>query len=98
MDVVDKGSKIHQILGSFNFEKVHKVMTALGWHWWDGKGPNGVPTLEQLQQVASKMLLDIIDKPFGSASELGGFRVSRTNIEGDDSIKLMFVLESSESE
>ena len=45
-------SKIPEIMDSFDFEQVHKVMTFLNWKW----GGLSVPTVEQLKSCAMELL------------------------------------------
>lgn len=47
-----------RIYASFDFKKVHTAMTALKWRWWDGRGPDGVPDLSQLQNEACRLCAD----------------------------------------
>lgn len=49
---------IKEILGEFDFTRVHKTMEALGWEW---AYSDGVPTIGQLYQKAEELLIDIIE-------------------------------------
>jgi len=64
-------SMIDEIIGKFNFERVHIAMSALDWQWATTEG-NGyaVPTLTKLKAMARVLLRECIDdKQVGS----GGF-------------------------
>lgn len=62
---------ISKILKNFNFEKVHQFMTLTKWSWWDGEGPDRVPTIDQLKSCARQMLIDTYNEKCGR--QTGGF-------------------------
>lgn len=70
--------KVDEILLEFDFEKVHTVMKSLNWEWayWVGRDCEehlqGVPDEYALRRAAQKMLVDAVEKGFGST---GGFEV-----------------------
>lgn len=64
-------SKIEQIIENFNFEKVHHYMSLVKWSWCDGKGPDGVPTIDQLKSRARRMLAETYNEKCGR--QTGGF-------------------------
>lgn len=62
---------IDRIIANFNFTRVHHYMSLVKWSWWDGKGPDGVPTIEQLESQARQMLIDTYNEKCGR--QTGGF-------------------------
>lgn len=48
---------IDACMDGFNFERVHKVMTYLDWHWQDY-----VPGLFEIKQFARKLFKDAIER------------------------------------
>ena len=48
--------KIEQIMENFDFEMVHKVMVALEWEWYFGRGGSGIPSVESLKKKAMELL------------------------------------------
>lgn len=85
---------INEVLRGFNFKKVHKVMTFLGWKW---ASLDRTPRVAELRQQAREMLetvaLDHADSDW-CFSETGGFRAERRN----DFLFLAFYLDSIMSE
>lgn len=85
---MDNEDKIERVIGRFNFENVHKAMTAVGWTWHE----KDVPTIEQMEDVARGLLRDVLgtelERHFSKCST-GGFEATR---EGEN-IYLDFVLE-----
>ena len=49
--------RFHEIIDNFDFEKVHRCMTLMDWRW---ATTNGVPSLEDIKNNASRLLLDVI--------------------------------------
>jgi len=47
---------IDEILDEFDFETVHRAMTALKWHWY---GVDGVPSIGHLRRRARELLNDL---------------------------------------
>lgn len=86
-----KTEAINYILDNFDFELVHKAMTALNWTWRDG----GVPAVSDLRQKARQLLSEIhIDNSGKGYYASGGFEVTAL----DGILKLDFVLESWDEE
>lgn len=63
---------IEEMIGNFDFNKVHKVMKHLNWKWLD----IGVPDIEEMKKTARELLNSLKDKQTYSAT--GGF-VARRN-------------------
>lgn len=84
-----------EILRKFDFDRVHRVMTALSWIWWDDTEESGtsIPTVDRLRSVAGGHLRIAIDdaKKGKLHSELdgGGFR---TTYDHEYGLSLAFVV------
>jgi hypothetical protein len=76
---------INEILASFDFEKVHRVMVFLRWEWVQPYYPAAVPSVERLQSEAARLLALVKD---GEKRMSGGFEVERQG----DWYSLAFVL------
>lgn len=48
--------KIDNIVDNFDFDKVEKVMTTLGWHWSTPFGECYSPTTDQMKEMARDLL------------------------------------------
>lgn len=57
----------------FNWEKVHKAMTAMNWVWSDSEG---VPSIRELKETA-KDLLEKLHASEHSSRAAGGFTASQ---------------------
>lgn len=69
--------QIEEILDEFDFGKVHKVMTHLGWTWHG----EGIPTIGDLRIKARTLLWEVAEKHGNTDSsyyytKTAGFRVS----------------------
>lgn len=90
---------ICEILETFDFEKVEKVMKCLKWHWWDTNGGKP-PTIVKMKQVCYQILHDCYEKgkkekrPF--FIKTGGFcaRFSLKPNSEDFSLELEFIVSS----
>lgn len=60
-----KYDMINEILAWFDFEKVHKTMTALNWTW----AGEGVPTIRSLKESAEQRLNDAIEQVLDPSNE-----------------------------
>lgn len=78
---------ISKILKNFNFEKVHQFMSLTKWSWWDGEGPDRVPTIEQLKSQARQMLIDTYNEKCGR--QTGGFVTEYYGGKVEDSTECM---------
>lgn len=77
-------NQVKYILENFDFEKVHKVMKCLDWHWFSCEG---VPNTYRLIKAAEEMLMDTNTDGFSRSS--GGFRTEKV----DGILYLSFVVE-----
>lgn len=50
---------VEPIIEQFDFDTLHKAMTAVRWQWFDGQGPEKVPTVEQLRSKSRDLLLAV---------------------------------------
>ncbi len=99
--------KIEEVLGQFDFAKVHKVMEFLDWGW-SFSGPDAltlkVPNEAKMVLMALGLLKNAVqlaiknpNKPCTSGS--GGFRANSTLLDdGYFSLELVFELDSSLAE
>jgi len=86
--------KIDAILESFDFVKVHKMMTAVGWILGDEP-----VTIEGLKILATQHFERLFEDRKCSAIYSGGLRVERYRDElGHRQYRLLFIGESQESE
>lgn len=83
---------INYILTHFNFAKVHAYMTMVKWEWWDGEGPNKVPTIEQLKIAAKDLLIATYNEKGGR--QTGGFVTEYFDVDGTEYLHLHFAIES----
>lgn len=67
--------QIDEIMDNFEFEKVHKMMLAVGWKWADGEGGYAVPTVPELREGARRLLYRTVDERV-SGCATGGFNVT----------------------
>jgi len=84
--------KIEQIMENFDFEKVHKVMVALGWEWYLGRGGSGIPSVKSLKERAGELLSnvdDLICEGDTITSSSGGFEAKYA----DGCLSLSFIVE-----
>ena len=94
---------VKEVISTFDFDKVHKVMTFLGWTWHYDK----VPDLQELKSKAQELLEDACKKCLGHKKTsrdipyiimTGGFRIEaypnkkKTKIK---ELRLEFVLATS---
>lgn len=96
---MNRQEQIDEVMDHFDFEKVHKVMTALEWTYWD---TDGVPELFRLRRTARKLLNYAMDD--AEKTELvsvwystgtGGFNVSSRKVEtGAIRLKMNFEISS----
>ena len=63
--------KIQDILGHFDFERVHKIMAMLEWKWARG-GHYDVPTIDELKAQAKELLIEAATER--TCVSTGGFR------------------------
>lgn len=79
--------KIKKILKHFDFDQVHNVMEHLNWGWKDTDGK--VPSIDQLKELAEKLLNEVSEKNGFYNISTGGFRAFKYE---NGSLELEFVL------
>lgn len=79
--------KIKKILKNFDFDRVHDVMEHLNWGWKDTDGK--VPSIDQLKELAKKLLNEVSEKDEFYNISTGGFRAFKYE---NGSLELEFVL------
>ena len=87
--------KIECIMRNFDFERVHKVMELLDWHW--AFTSKGVPTVEEIKVEARRILIDACEEETNIAT--GGFRAvyeADGTEDGEPYIGLEFIVEDCE--
>jgi len=91
---MERSGEIEHIMDTFDFNKVHKVMTSLDWAWYCGGGAEKVPELCELRQTARILLYNA--KENGPIAMTGGFKAvfSKDMPEGER-LSLCFMLEES---
>ena len=71
-EVIDK--RIEDIMDSFDFDEVHRVMEMLDWKWASAvESEDGVPTKYELRKFAREFLKRCAKRT--ESSSTGGFRV-----------------------
>lgn len=78
-----------------DFEKIHRVMEALNWGWVDTGGE--VPEVWEIRQFLRKLLNKFIDSNL-DLLESGGFVITKIETEDGEAIKVIFNVESWETE
>ena len=84
--------KVEQIMENFDFEKVHRVMVALEWEWYFGRGGSGIPSVKSLKERAGELLSnvgDLICEGDTITSSSGGFEAKNA----DGCLSLSFIVE-----
>ena len=66
--------QIEEIMDYFNFDRVNKVMVALGWAW---SSLNGVPEKAELRQRARELLRSVAKDKHSICHATGGFHASK---------------------
>lgn len=84
-------SELEKVLREFDFEKVHKVMTALDWTYSNGE----IPDVDELRKTAEDVLKTAIkirktEKDIKAVCSTGGF-TGKCSKKGH--LTLMFVVE-----
>lgn len=89
---------IEPVLKDFDFEQTHKAMTALRWQWFDGEGPDRVPTIEQLRQKSRSLLVSVVNSRRYFVTGTGGLWVEKVIDDNimDCGLILRFILDTSE--
>lgn len=77
--------QIDEIMDNFDFDRVHKMMLAVGWRWSNTEGGWSVPTIPELREGARHLLYRTVDERVSGCGS-GGFNV----IAGKDFISLQW--------
>jgi len=81
---------ISKIIQNFDFEKVHRVMLIVDWHWGS---VNRVPSISNLIICAEELLREISKYKTGCSISKGGFKATKINTERDgEGLELKFIL------
>ena len=83
-DVTRFARQVEEVLETFDFERVHRVMEALAWTW---ANLDRVPTLAELGAEARRLLEELDARPGVLGS--GGLRAS---YKEDGTLSLKFIL------
>ena len=87
---MDREESIRKVISRFDFQKVHRVMTALDWRWVG----TGIPSVRELQSEATRLLQNVGGKI--KSSETGGLKAEyKSDIDGGQELRLYFVAEQS---
>lgn len=90
---------IQHVLDNFDFDMVHKAMTAVRWQWFSGLGPESVPTVDQLKAKAKWLLEEVCKLGSESIVSTGGLCAFK-HLDEDPKyhgLELQFILEEKES-
>ena len=91
----DVDAKIKSILNHFDFNKVKKIMDVLNWKWASSCSKNGVPDIDEINGLATRLLIDACVEKTNIST--GGFRaVYDDNGDGDPYVGLEFIVEECE--
>jgi hypothetical protein len=85
-------SKFDWVLDGFDFEKVHNVMTFLGWKWFTLDGVK-VPSINQMKESCRELFEEVASGETDNMAS-GGFSVRKYG----DNIVLEFILADETSE
>jgi hypothetical protein len=98
MPIKNAESRIAQIMEQFDFQRVHRAMTALDWGWVYPHGRR-VPTVTQLQETAQGLLREVANGNTDQIS-VGGLqaRITRCGTKHDDLTLEMVLSQTSEDE
>lgn len=95
----DIDQQVNEILCTFDFEKVHKVMKFLNWKWASSRTEDQIPSLGELVLKAQELIYSSLAEISTQSTEdyfvmTGGFKVTIIRCyDGYLIIELMFVLE-----
>ena len=81
---------LDNIMDSFDFDKVHKVMVFLNWKWANGNGGLEVPEKYELRSEARRLLKMAIEEK--TTVSTGGFIAEYTEKEKSGWMDLKFVV------
>lgn len=72
-----KQQMVDEIMDWFDFDRVHKVMVALDWHW--ASADDGIPSKGELRKVARELLWRVLENKDEYKIATGGFQASYEN-------------------
>jgi hypothetical protein len=81
---------IKEIMENFDFKRVHKVMSALDWTYYDSAG---IPSPDRIKEKAAELLTNIAEvktDQYGFYSTVAGFQVYSNSV--GKIIKLSFIV------
>lgn len=91
---------ITPVMNGFDFERVHKAMKELHWHWDKGDGLGAtVPSIDRMKATARQLLVNVVNSHKHSIVGTGGFWAEKSiNYDKplDGGLILRFILEESE--
>jgi hypothetical protein len=81
-----------RLMRCFDFERVQQVMTSLDWRW-HFDDVSRVPTVNELEETAQRLLVSLATNPEFLSAATGGFKAQRV----ENIFSLSFVVEEYES-
>jgi hypothetical protein len=79
---------IDQVMESFDWEKVHKIMNYMNWQWTN----IGIPEESDLKEKVQELMY-AVHNHHGSTMSSGGFQVSYHRLPNDEDLfRVLFVL------
>lgn len=93
----DDQRRINCIMRNFDFNKVHRVMQTLGWHWITYNKGQEVPSIDIIKKEAKRLLVDAVTEKETIAT--GGFRATYekgTEEDPEPFLSLEFIVEDCE--
>lgn len=84
--------RVKEIMRTFDFDLVQKVMLDTGWTWATSKQPDRIPTLREIRQTARECLGILIDTNV-TRYGTGGFMVEKYK---DGTLELRFELDTAQ--
>jgi len=93
---LDTQKHIDEVMDHFDFEKVHKVMVAIDWHWATSED-GGTPYPYEIRKTARSLLKDAAAGDDGSTVATGGLVAERLTYENYSYLTLAFHLTQADS-
>lgn len=84
------------VLANFDYERVHKVMVLLNWKWASVDG-DGIPTLDQIKEMARRVVYEMLENKSGHLSTCGFTAEIRTWDKAHPHIQLLFYVHDTQS-
>jgi hypothetical protein len=79
---------IDYIMDSFDFEKVHITMKALGWEW--ASAEDKIPSVFELRQSARRLIKSVMKSKGKMIASTGGFTVMFDNTTTERHLQMTF--------